>query len=321
MNVVKVLLGVLAAALAWDAAHAQEKLMDFTGRERPGMVLIDDFSGLLRHRPDLRYWEDYVRIVNTIGEGFLDVETALPTPDLAARRPKVTPEILAAMDGWTNEYGLPWTVASYGGPLTPERKLAHTIQFNTGFILYSSSSEYSNIENLEKYMLKDIDTAKKYKEKRCPLHKLYVAETLNPGGMHYFFGHESFDANLCHSILYGWLRRNVSELASLDRLSAIGELFAWYHSPDYAPGDLPKEVESMIEGWEIDSGRRWRNSKYEGKRYEDIKRDLTANLERVNAGRLPDAPEAGVADYGTMLFLIATGRLLPPSATYVADQP
>jgi len=320
MNVVTVSLGVLAVALVWDAAHAQEKLMNFAGRERPALMMIEPI-GLTRYRPDMLNPDALVRTINYIGEGFLDVETALPTPDLAARRPKVTPEILAAMDGWTNEYGRPWTVASYGGSLTLERMLAHTVRFNTAQILYAPQDVFHHIEILHKYFLKDAETARRYLKAGCPGYQLYIDKVLYPdkkirfGTSH----HGPYDEGLCNAILYGWLRRNVSELASLGGLSAIGELFAWYHSPDYTPGDLPPEIEEMIEGWNTDSGHRWRNGKYEGKRYEDIKRDLMANLERVNAGRLPDAPEAGVADYGTMLFLIATGRLLPPSATYVAD--
>ncbi|WP_281302221.1 MULTISPECIES: hypothetical protein, partial [unclassified Iodidimonas] len=83
--------GLLAVAvLARGEAHAQEKLMDFKGRERPGLMYIEA-SGLTRYRPDLKDSDALIRTVNYIGEGFLDVETALPSPDLAARRPRMTP--------------------------------------------------------------------------------------------------------------------------------------------------------------------------------------------------------------------------------------
>jgi len=327
MNVVTVSLGVLAVALVWDAAHAQEKLMNFAGRERPALMMIEPI-GLTRYRPDMLNPDALVRTINYIGEGFLDVETALPTPDLAARRPKVTPEILAAMDGWTNEYGRPWTVASYGGPLTPERMLAHTVRFNTGNILYSPYYSKARLK-LEAYMLEDKDIAQKYFDANCPTHRRYVKNILN------IFDEESYynslgiyssdldiykyDERYCHYILHDWLRRNVSDVASFGGAAAVGELFAWYHSPDYTLGDLPEEVEDIIRSHDNDSADYWDTFQYEGKRYEAIRTDLMANLERVNAGRLPDSPEAGVADYGTMLFLIATGRLLPPTATYVAD--
>jgi hypothetical protein len=307
---------LVTAVLAHGQAQAQEEVMDFTGRERPGMVLIDDFDGWLRHRPDFLVPGGIAKAINSIGEGFLDVETALPSPDLAARRPRMTPEILSAMDEWTNEYGRPWSVASYGGPLTPDRMLAHTVRFNTAIILYAPLDFFSQARILKEYFLKDIETARDYLKSGCPGYQSYIDHLLYPDKKIRISTtqHGCYDRGLCNSIIYGWFRRNVSELASLDMLAAISELFAWYHSPDYAPGDLPPEIEAMIEGWKTDSGQRWRNGKYEGKRYEDIKRDLMANLERVNAGELPDAPEAGVADYGTMLFLIATGRLLSPLA-------
>ncbi|WP_150001504.1 hypothetical protein [Iodidimonas gelatinilytica] len=102
----------------------------------------------------------------------------------------------------------------------------------------------------------------------------------------------------------------------------VAELFAWYHSPDYASGDLPLEIEKIIEGWkDSDNGSLWKIVAYEGKRYEAIQRDLMANLAKVNDGWLPDVSEAGVADYGTMLFLIVTGKLLPPTATDEGDLP
>ncbi|WP_281302235.1 MULTISPECIES: hypothetical protein, partial [unclassified Iodidimonas] len=82
---------LVTAVLAHGQAQAQEEVMDFTGRERPGMVLIDDFDGWLRHRPDFLVPGGIAKAINSIGEGFLDVETALPSPDLAARRPRMTP--------------------------------------------------------------------------------------------------------------------------------------------------------------------------------------------------------------------------------------
>lgn len=297
------------ALLSGGVVRAQDGLMDFTGRERPGMVMIDP-SAVARHRPDFSSPDSLLRLFNLIGEGFLDVETALPTPELAARRPPITSGMLAEMDAWTNEYGRPWSVASYGGPLTPERKLAHTIRFNTAYIFYVP---HSGIfwGSFEKYMLSDIEIAKSYKEAKCPGHQEYIERLLNPEIDRVLLSshHRSYNELQCHTILHEWLQRNVSEFASLDPLAAIGELFAWYHSPDYAPGDLPPEVEEMIEGWYDEGARPWGWKTYEGKRYEAIQKDLMANLERVNAGWLPDVPEAGVADYSIMLFLIATGRL------------
>lgn len=310
MGALKTWLCVMAMALlSGDVVRAQDSLMDFTGRERPGMVMIDP-SAVARHRPDLLGPFPLVKIINLIGEGFLDVETALPTPELAAGRPPIAPEMLAEMDAWTNEYGRPWSVASYGGTLTPERKLAHTIRFNTANIFYSPYfGHFWGI--FERYMLSDIEIAQLYKDAHCPGHKEYIELLLHPEiKSPLIINHtKRGDKLLCHTILHEWLQRNVSEFASLDALAAIGEMFAWYHSPDYAPGDLPPEVEEMIEGWNDEGARAWAGREYEGKRYEAIQKDLTANLERVNAGWLPDVPEARVADYSTMLFLIATGRL------------
>lgn len=147
---------LLLAVPAAASDDSSDELPNFTGQERPGLLMLDGLGVFRYLKTGTR--SEKVRAFNKIGEDFLDLETALLPSAIAAEKPQMTEPLIRAMDGWKNEYQRPWSVASYGGPLTLKSQLRHTLRINIGLTLYHPSFGYSS-QRLEEivYRLKGSD--------------------------------------------------------------------------------------------------------------------------------------------------------------------
>jgi len=268
--------------------------------EKPGLVYVDA-QGALRHLSVPPY--DMKRIQKEIGDHYLNPETAFPFPEAANNRPRLTADILTAMGAWRNEFGRPWTVASYGGDLTPERKVAHTIRFNIANILYSPFFNWT-WDPIEEFLIENTSQGRTYVEGGC-YHKEETIEAKNGVVIDVHPPFELPKIN-CDAVFLDWFRRNVSELAGMGWNEAVGEIFAWYHAPYYEEGDLPPEIEALVERW--DHGD-YRSTWDDRAGFDALRKGLYAKLEKVNAGWMPETEAARIANYDVLLFMLITGRL------------